>query len=50
MRFFGLLPALVALAAAGEAWEYEENVAVLTPDNFDAFIASQEYTIVECAP
>jgi protein disulfide-isomerase A1 len=42
-----LLPALVAFAHAGEAWDYDENVAVLDADNFDAFLASQEYTLVE---
>lgn len=42
-----LLATLAALAAAGEAWDYEENVAVLDGDNFDVFLASQEYTIIE---
>ena len=47
MRAVALLPLIVSLVAAGEAWEYEDNVAVLDANNFDAFIASQEYTIVE---
>lgn len=40
-----LLPLLVVAD-----WTYDENVAVLDPDNFDAFISSQEYTIVEARP
>ena len=41
--------ALVALFAVS-AWaepEYEENVAVLTPDNFDEFVSARPYSIVE---
>ena len=45
-RVSALLVAFAALAA-GEEWEYEDNVAVLDETNFDAFIASQEYTIIE---
>ena len=41
------LSALVVGALAGDAWDYEENVAVLDLNNFDVFLASQEYTIVE---
>ena len=41
-----LIALLVGIASAGEAWDYDENVAVLNPDNFDVFISSQEYTIV----
>ena len=33
--------------AAAEDWQYEESVAVLDENNFDAFITSQKYTIVE---
>ena len=41
-----LFLALCASAAA-DPWFYEDNVVVLDPDNFDVFIAEQEYTIVE---
>mmetsp|Transcript_59790 Transcript_59790/g.140764 ORF Transcript_59790/g.140764 Transcript_59790/m.140764 type:complete len:259 (-) Transcript_59790:51-827(-) len=34
-------------AEADEKWTYEDSVAVLEPENFDAFIAAQEYTLVE---
>ena len=46
-------PAMIALflalcaSAAADPWFYEDNVVVLDPDNFDVFIAEQEYTIVE---
>ena len=41
-----LLLAACAVAAE-EKWKYENDVAVLTPDNFEFFINQQEYTLIE---
>ena len=50
MRHSGLLAFALAATVVATEVEYEDNVAVLTPDNFDSFIEAQDYTIVEfCA-
>ena len=41
-----LLGLFVLGARAEEEFPKENNVVVLDPDNFDRFIASQDYTIV----